>query len=196
MSTIGIIGTGEVGWRMGKLLLKAGHKVIGYDIRPKALNRPRESGFILANSIAELCQRADIVLSCVTDGAALRNIVVGAAGLAANLPPGKPYIDTTSAEPWITTELAPLLKKCGIPFLDAPVSGGVMAAEAGRLNFMVGGDAEVLDACSAILKVLGPVVTHVGAVGTGHTIKAINMLALAASMLSTSELLAVGVAAG
>ena len=112
MSTIGIIGTGEVGWRMGKLLLKAGHKVIWYDIRPKALNRPRESGFILANSIAELCQRADIVLSCVTDGAALRNIVVGAAGLAANLPPGKPYIDTTSAEPWITTELAPLLKKC------------------------------------------------------------------------------------
>jgi 3-hydroxyisobutyrate dehydrogenase-like beta-hydroxyacid dehydrogenase len=197
MDTIGIIGTGEIGWRMGKLLIAAGCQVIGYDIRPEALERPKQSGFIIANSVADLCKRADLVLSCVTDGTALRALVAGPSGLAANLAPGKPYIDTTSAEPWITiNELDPLLKQKGIPFLDAPVSGGVPAAEAGRLNFMVGGDIALFNRCRTTLGLLGPVVTHVGGIGTGHTIKAINMLALAASMLSTSELLAIGIAAG
>ena len=196
MHAVGIVGTGEIGWRMGKLLLAAGHVVIGYDNRPEALRRPMDSGFIVATSIADLCQRADVVLSCVTDGAALRNIVSGPSGIAANLEAEKPYIDTTSAEPWITQELAPLLKQKGIPFLDAPVSGGVPAAEAGRMNFMVGGDAAVLDRCRPMLQPLGSVIMHVGEVGMGHTIKAINMLALAASMLSTSELFAVGIDAG
>ena len=194
--TVGIIGTGEIGWRMGKLLLAAGHDVIGYDRRPEALRRPRDSGFIVADSIADLCRRADLVLSCVTDGAALRDIVSGPRGIAANLEAGKPYIDTTSAEPWVTQELAPLLERKGIPFLDAPVSGGVPAAEAGRMNFMVGGEAALLDRCRSTLEPLGPVITHVGAVGTGHTVKAVNMLALAASMLSTAELFAIGIDAG
>ena len=193
---VGIIGTGEIGWRMGKLLRAAGHEVIGYDIRRNALQRPIDSGFIVVDSIADLCRRADIVLTCVTDGAALRDVISGPLGIAANLAAGKPYIDTTSAEPWITQELAPLLKQKGIPFLDAPVSGGVPAAEAGRMNFMVGGDAALLERCRPILERLGPVITHVGVIGMGHTIKAINMLALAASMLSTAELVAIGIDAG
>ena len=196
MHTVGIIGTGEIGWRMGKLLLAAGHDVIGYDNRPEALQRPRDSGFFVADSIADLCRRADVVLSCVTDGAALHAIVSGPLGIAANLEAGKPYIDTTSAEPWITQELAPLLNRNGIPFLDAPVSGGVPAADAGRMNFMVGGDAALLDRCRSVLEPLGPVITHVGAIGMGHAIKAVNMLALAASMLSTAELFAIGIDAG
>ncbi|MGH7783959.1 MAG: NAD-binding protein, partial [Candidatus Binatia bacterium] len=73
---------------------------------------------------------------------------------------------------------------------------GVPAAEAGRMNFMVGGDTDVLANCRETLKILGPVVTHVGAIGSGHTIKAINMLALAASMLSAAELAAFGVYCG
>jgi len=193
---VGIIGTGEIGWRMGKLLLAAGHDVIGYDIRSDALQRPIDSGFIVVDSIADLCRRADIVLTCVTDGAALRDVISGPLGIAANLAAGKPYIDTTSAEPWITQELAPLLKQKGIPFLDAPVSGGVPAAEAGRMNFMVGGDAALLERCRPMLERLGPVITHVGVIGMGHTIKAINMLSLAASMLSTAELVAIGIDAG
>jgi len=197
MQTVGIIGTGEIGWRMGQLLLAAGHRVIGYDIRPEALKRPKESGFFLVENIAELCRRADFVLSCVTDGDTLRAVVTGASGVAANLAAGKPYIDTTSAEPWITiNEVAPLLELNGIPFLDAPVSGGIPAAEKGRLNFMVGGDLALLDRCRPVLCQLGPIITHVGPVGSGHTIKAINMLALAASMLSTAELIAIGVDAG
>lgn len=196
MQVIGIIGTGEIGWRMGKLLAAAGHPVIGYDIRPAALERPRQSGFRIAGSVAELSAAADIVITCVTDGAALRDVVEGAGGLAGALAAGRPLIDTTSAEPWITEQLAGVLKARGIPFLDAPVSGGVPAADAGRMNFMVGGDRDLLERCRAILCSLGPVIKHVGPEGSGHAIKAINMLALAASMLSACEAVGIGLARG
>lgn len=194
MHVVGIIGTGEMGWRMGKLLAKAGHPIVCYDIRPEALQRPRESGFRVADSIASLGDQSDIVITCVTDGAALRDVVEGKHGLAATLHAGKTVIDTTSAEPWITEELAGVLSARQIPFLDAPVSGGVPAAEAGKMNFMVGGDRDLLQRSHALLAHLGPVIKHVGPIGSGHAIKAINMLALAASMLSTCEVVSLGLA--
>jgi 3-hydroxyisobutyrate dehydrogenase-like beta-hydroxyacid dehydrogenase len=193
---VGIIGVGEIGWRMGKLLRHAGHQVIGFDLQAAAMNRARDSDFVAADSIADLCRKAKLVITCVTDGAALREVITGENGLADNLAAGTPVIDTTSAEPWITAELAAVMKSRGIPFLDAPVSGGVPAADQGKMNFMVGGDPAVIERCRCVLERLGPVITHVGPVGAGHTIKTINMLALAASMLSTSELVALGILAG
>lgn len=196
MKVVGIVGTGEMGWRMGRRLLAAGHRVLGYDLRDAALNQAAAAGLEICGSLAELARQSDCVISCVTDGAALRAVVAGEQGLAATLRPGCPLIDMTSAEPWITQELAPLLSARGIPFLDAPVSGGVPAAEEGRLNFMVGGDAELLQRCRPLLEVLGPTFAHMGGSGAGHAMKAINMLAMAGSLLATAECLAVGQACG
>lgn len=196
MQAVGIIGIGEIGWRIGKLLHAAGHRVIAYDIAAEARARGEKSGFTVAAGIPELCGLSDVVITCVTDGAALKDVVASASGVAYHLAAGRPLIDTTSAEPWITHEIAPLLAKAGVPFLDAPVSGGVPAAETGRMNFMVGGDIGLLDRCRPVLQRLGPVITHVGPNGAGHTIKAVNMLALATSMLCASELLALGVSSG
>lgn len=196
MQAVGIIGIGEIGWRMGKLLRRAGHPVIGFDLKAAAMSRGQDSGFVAAESIADLCRQADLVITCVTDGASLRDVVSGRSGLADNLTAGKPTIDTTSAEPWVTHELASIFEQRGIPFLDAPVSGGVPAAEQGKMNFMIGGDPALIERCRPVLDRLGPVITHVGPIGAGHTIKAINMLALAASMLSTSELIALGLQSG
>ncbi len=196
IQSVGMIGTGEIGWRMGKLLLAAGYNVIAYDNRAEALRRPNESGFKIAGSIAELCKCSDVVITCVTDGAGLRDVVAGKGGVAEHLPSGRLLLDTTSAEPWITQELAPLVASKGILYLDAPVSGGVPAAETGRLNFMIGGQAAVVEQARPLLELLGPVITRVGEIGTGHTMKAINMLALAASMLATAELIGIGLSAG
>jgi len=196
METVGIIGLGEIGWRMGKLLIAAGHPVVGYDISPPASKRAAGDGVAIAGSVADLCQRSDIIITCVTDGAALRDVVMGDDGVVASLQPGTPLIDTTSAEPWITREVVSSLSERGIPFLDAPVSGGVPAAEQGKMNFMVGGEAALIERCSPLLKRLGPVIMHVGPVGAGHTIKAINMLALASSMVATAELATAGRHAG
>jgi 3-hydroxyisobutyrate dehydrogenase len=97
MQTVRIIRMGEIGRRMGKLLLAASHPMIGYDIRREALERPKQSRFVLAENTADLCRQADIVLSCLTDGAALRAVARGPGGMAANLAAGKPYVDTVLA---------------------------------------------------------------------------------------------------
>ena len=196
METVGIIGTGEIGWRMGRLLVSVGHPVVGFDIRPEAQKWAREAGIDIAESIADLANRSDVVITCVTDGAALEKVVAGENGLLSTLARGKTLIDTTSAEPWITQRLALEFVDQGIRFLDAPVSGGVPAAEAGQMNFMVGGERSLLDTWQPLLLRMGTVITHVGDVGSGHTIKAVNMLALASSMLATAEVLAIGRNAG
>lgn len=176
---------------MGALLVRSGREVVGFDIVENALKAATNLGVAAASGIHELCERSDLVITCVTDGAALKEVVCGAGGLATHLKAGSPVVDTTSAEPWISREVAAVLAERGIPFLDAPVSGGVPAAESGRMNFMVGGDRSLLDTLRPVFAPLGPVVTHVGDVGSGHTIKAVNMLALASSMLATAELISI-----
>lgn len=193
---VGIVGTGEIGRRMGSLLRRAGYQVAGYDTSPRAMEAAAASGVEPCQDIGELCSRSDLVITCVTDGAALRKVACGPGGLEMLLAEDVPVVDTTSAEPWVSRDVAAVLAKRGIPFLDAPVSGGVPAADSGRMNFMVGGDAVLLDRIRPLLRHLGPVVMHVGAVGDGHTIKAVNMLALASSMLATAELIAIGAGMG
>ena len=196
METVGIVGSGEIGSRMGRLLSDAGHPVIAWDISRDALNLAAERGAKPAKSLAELAGDSDVVITCVTDGAALRDVIESDGGLLQNLESGKTIIDTTSAEPWITQELAPLLAEKGIKFLDAPVSGGVPAAEQGKMNFMVGGDASVLQEWRPLLERMGPAIVHVGGVGHGHTMKALNMMSMAATLMATAEVLATGQAAG
>ena len=196
METVGIIGTGEMGWRMGRLLVDAGHVVVAYDKSPDALALAEKAGAEPMADIASVAGRADVVITCVTDGPALADVIDGAGGLLESLDAGKTVIDTTSAEPWISKELGEKLVAKGVDFLDAPVSGGVPAAEAGRMNFMVGGDEAVLERWRSLLLRMGPVIHHVGGISAGHTVKAINMLAMAGSMLATAEGLAAGQAAG
>jgi 2-hydroxymethylglutarate dehydrogenase len=196
LETVGIVGTGEIGSRIGRRLAAAKYPVVCFDKRSEALVQPRSDGLEIAASIADLARKSDIVITCVTDGRALEEVIAGNNGLLGALAAGKTIIDTTSAEPWITQQLAPALAQHGIAFLDAPVSGGVPAAESGRMNFMVGGDAGVLARYRPMLMHLGPTIRHVGPVGRGHTLKAVNMLALAAAMLATTELIAIGCASG
>lgn len=196
METVGIIGTGEIGSRMARLLSAAKYPVVCFDKRPEALRRPKLNGAQIAANVSELAEKSDVVITCVTDGYALEDVIAGPGGLLATLAGGKTIIDTTSAEPWITQKLAPSLGARGIAFLDAPVSGGVPAADSGRMNFMVGGDAAVLAKYKPLLAHLGPTIKYVGQVGLGHTLKAVNMMALAAAMLGTAEVIAVGCARG
>ncbi len=196
METVGIIGTGEMGWRMARLLVDAGHTVVAYDIDADALALAEKAGAEPAPSIATVAGKVDVVITCVTDGAALSAVIAGPGGLLESLDAGKTVIDTTSAEPWISKDLGEQLIAKGVDFLDAPVSGGVPAAEAGRMNFMVGGETAVLDRWRPLMLRMGPVIHHVGDISAGHTVKAINMLTMAASMLATAEVLAAGQAAG
>src|SRR3546814_20725103 len=112
-------------------------------------------GIETKRNLAELARESEIVITCVTDGAGLREVVAGKGGLLENLTSGRTIIDTTSAEPWITEELAPLLAEKGIGFLDAQVSGGVPAGEAGKKSFMVGGAADLRETCRPLPSRMG-----------------------------------------
>jgi 3-hydroxyisobutyrate dehydrogenase-like beta-hydroxyacid dehydrogenase len=192
MERVGIIGTGQIGSRIGRLLNTAGYNVLAYDVSDVGREQARSRGIVVAPALADVARHAEVVITCVTNGSALHEVVAGAGGLAELLSPGTCIIDTTSAEPWITQALTPLLQGSGIEFLDAPVSGGVPAAEHGRMNFMVGGDPALLDRWRPLLGVLGPVVTRVGPVGSGHALKAVNMLSMASSLLATAEIIGLG----
>lgn len=196
MTRLALVGIGEIGSRIGRHLVRAGYEVRGYDSRPQALVRAAADGVAPAGSVREACAGAALVITCVSDGAALRQVVEGPDGILSCVSPGLCVLDTTSAEPWISAALADRLAEHGCGFLDAPVSGGVPAAEAARMNFMIGGETGLLERWRSILLVLGRDIRHVGPVGAGHAVKALNMLALAGNMLVTLEAVAIALALG
>jgi 3-hydroxyisobutyrate dehydrogenase-like beta-hydroxyacid dehydrogenase len=151
-----------------------------------------DRGLKVADDVRAAVVGCEVVITCVTDGSSLIDIVDQPRGLFETLGSGAVVIDMTSAEPWIGQRIAERLASRKVPFLDAPVSGGVPAAESGRLNFMVGGAREVLDRVRGVLAPLGSPIVHVGEVGAGHAMKALNMLSMAANMLALAELCAAG----
>lgn len=191
MTTVAIVGLGEIGIRVARHLIAGGHAVGGYDLDARKVASLGELGGKQARSPSEAAHAADLVLTCVTDGMALLDVLEGPGGVSSSSLAGKTVIDLTSAEPWISRPLAERLAAAGAGFLDAPVSGGVPAAEAARMNFMVGGDAALLARWKPLLSLLGQQIAHVGPAGTGHTAKGLNMMALAGNMLVALEAMAV-----
>lgn len=191
MTAVAVIGLGEIGIRVARHLAAGGHAVGGYDLDARKVASLDALGAKPARSAAEAARGAEVVLTCVTDGAALLDALEAPDGASASGLAGKTVIDLTSAEPWISQPLAGRLAAAGAGFLDAPVSGGVPAADAARMNFMVGGDAALLARWKPLLSLLGQQIAHVGPAGTGHTAKGLNMMALAGNMLVALEAMAV-----
>lgn len=130
---------------------------------------------------------ADVIFTCLPTTA---EVVAVAGQLLADLRPATVWVDCTSGDPRESRELAARLAERGVTYLDAPVSGGTDGAAAGTLTIMVGGDAEALDQVRPALEVLGSNIVHVGPVGAGHAVKAINNTLLAANLWMAAEGLA------
>jgi 3-hydroxyisobutyrate dehydrogenase-like beta-hydroxyacid dehydrogenase len=130
---------------------------------------------------------ADVIVSMVTDDAALTAISDGPDGLLAGLAPGKTYIDMSTVSPRASRELAARVAALGASMLDAPVSGSVPAAQDGTLTIMVGGPDEAFRAVEALLQRLGRSVTHVGSNGQALILKLAVNISLGAQMLAFSE---------
>ncbi|PTT98235.1 2-hydroxy-3-oxopropionate reductase, partial [Pseudomonas sp. HMWF031] len=146
---------------------------------------------------AELCQHADVVMLCLADTSVVREVVFGAAGVVEGAKKGQLLVDFSSLEPTATREMASeLVSKTGMGWLDAPVSGGVVGAEAGSLAIMVGGDAANLERVKPVLLSLGQRVTHMGAVGAGQVTKACNQMIVACNALVIAEVVALAERSG
>jgi len=196
LQIIGFIGLGVMGLPMTKRLIQAGHELFIYDLDVKPISILEGLGAKKCESPKDLALRADVVISMLPSPAITRQAILGENGAVHGFKSGTIYIDMSTSNPLLTKEIHNVLKGNQVQMLDAPVSGGIKGATEGTLTIMVGGDHTTFDKVSDILSLLGSKVIHVGAIGSGHTIKIINNMLFAVTMAATSEALALGKKAG
>ena len=187
MADLGYVGLGTMGGRMAKRLINAGHSLVGYNRTRSKAEWLIKAGMAWADSPREVAERSDILLSMVTNTAAVISITDGPDGIIAGLGPGKIYIDMSTASPSKSRALAQMVHARGAAMLDAPVSGSVSTLEEGKLSIMVGGDRATYEKALPVLLDIGPKVTHVGANGLAVAMKIASNLSLAVQMLAFSE---------
>ncbi|SPO55716.1 3-hydroxyisobutyrate dehydrogenase [Pseudomonas sp. JV551A1] len=185
------IGLGMMGRPMATHIAKAGYPLIVSDMNEVTVaelcNEVGASDLKSADTISDV----GIVITMLPNSAIVRDVLVGKQRIAAQVKKGAVVIDMSSSEPLQTRELAAELEALSIGLLDAPVSGGVKRAVSGTLAIMVGGTAELAAQYDALLTKMGKT-THVGPVGAGHAIKALNNYVSAAGLLAAVEALHVG----
>jgi len=194
MSKIAFIGLGMMGAPMAHLLHRAGHSLTVQDTNSAALERfLLEHAGAVAGASAEQIANNEFIITILPNSDIVELVV---APLLPHLHAGTIIIEMSSADPMRTRKLADKVAATGAKLIDAPVSGGVKKAIDGSLAIMVGGeDADVL-ACQPILKAMGKSITHVGAVASGHALKALNNYVSAAALIATAEAIHAGKAFG
>ncbi len=184
---IGFIGLGAMGQPMAKRLIAAGYKLVVYDLRKEAIEALVQKGAEEASSAKEVAEKCRKVITIVPNSPAVEEVVLGPQGLIERAQAGDILIEMTSAYPPSTLKINQALKAKGVHMIDAPVSGGVIGAEAGTLSIMVGGEEAIFEACRPILSVLGKNLFYMGRIGAGHAMKAINNFLSATTLAATSE---------
>jgi 3-hydroxyisobutyrate dehydrogenase len=193
IDTIGFAGIGAMGTPMAGNLARAGYKLVVFDLdaaRTAALRQ--EHVVIVAKNLAELGAAADIIITMLPDGRAVRTALCGKNDsfrdcLLERAEKDTLVIDMSSSSPVGTRELGKLLAARGTPFIDAPVSGGVKGAIAASLAIMVGGDPAIFERVKPMLSKLGSQLFHAGPLGAGHAIKALNNYVSAAGLVAACE---------
>jgi 3-hydroxyisobutyrate dehydrogenase len=140
-----------------------------------------------ASTPADAARDAAFVVTCLPTSREVEALLDGPDGLLAGLATGALLIDCTSGDPATSQRIAARCAERGIGFIDAPVSGGVVGAENGKLTIMVGGDAALLERAMPVLKAMGEKIVHCGAVGAGDALKAVNNALLAVHIWSAAE---------
>jgi 3-hydroxyisobutyrate dehydrogenase len=193
---IGFIGVGMMGTPMARRLVEAGYKLVAYDIDPAAMRRAEEMGAEIAASPREVAEMCNPVITILPKSSDVVEVVLGPGGILEGGGEGLVLIEMTTAYPLSTRRIEEALVARGMRMLDAPVSGGVMGAERGTLSIMVGGAPELFEEYRPLLEAMGEKIFYMGGVGSGHTMKAVNNFLSAASMIATSEALAISTKAG
>ncbi|MGD9961373.1 NAD(P)-dependent oxidoreductase [Nocardioides sp.] len=187
--SIGFVGLGNMGIPMARRLAAAGYAVHGYDVSSDARRRASDAGVAVVSSLGEAAASDLVIL--MLPSSAIVSLVLDDAEFIASIRPGTLVVDMGSSEPGATRTASDQLARRSGRLLDAPVSGGVGGAEAGRLTIMVGGSADDLNEARPLLECLGRTV-HAGPIGAGDAVKALNNLLSAAHLWVTSEAMLVG----
>lgn len=188
MATIGFIGLGNMGAPMAANLVKAGHRVTGYDINTAATQALSSAGVQQAVSAAEAARAADVVITMLPTGEHVREVWLHQGGLIEAVQGAKPLlIDCSTIDVGSARAVAEAARGAGLEMLDAPVSGGVGGAMAGTLTFMVGGSEAAFARSLPVLQAMGKNIVHAGGAGAGQAAKICNNMMLAINMVGVSE---------
>jgi 3-hydroxyisobutyrate dehydrogenase len=194
---VGVIGLGAMGMGMARRLVDAGFAVRGYDVRAEAVQTFAAAGGQAAASPAEAARDAQILLLMVVSAAQAEAVLFGADGVVPALPRGAVVILSSTVPASVATALGERLAATGHLLLDAPVSGGVVGAESGRLTIMASGVPEAFAKAEAALAAMAAKVYRLGdAPGIGSTVKAVNQLLAGVHIAAAAEAMAFGVRAG
>ena len=187
MATIGFIGLGNMGSGMCANLLKAGHTVRAFDLSEDALKAAEDKGAVRAASPAGAAEGADAVVTMLPAGQHVMAVCFGEDGVATKAAPGTLFIDCSTIAVEDARAAITEAEAKGFAMVDAPVSGGTAAAEAGTLTFMVGGTLEAFERAQPVLGAMGKNIFHAGDAGNGQVAKIANNMLLAVSMIGTCE---------
>jgi 3-hydroxyisobutyrate dehydrogenase len=188
MTAIAFIGLGNMGRPMAANLMKAGHRVTGFDIVAEAMAAHANAGGATAGSAREAVGGAAVAITMLPAGEDVRRVYLGEHGLIAALRGADVLlVDSSTIDVQSARDVAAAAREAGLEMLDAPVSGGVGGATAGTLTFMVGGSEAAFARGLPILRGMGKTIVHAGGAGAGQAAKICNNMILGVSMLAVSE---------
>lgn len=193
---LGYIGVGLMGRPMVLRLLAAGHEVTVWNRSRYKLDPVVEKGAKAAASPAEVARAADIIMTCVTDQAAVEEVLFSAQGVVAGGSKGKLVVDYSSIAPASARDFSTRLEQRGMRMIDAPVSGGVPGAEKGTLAIMAGGRTGDIERARPIVMHLAQRFTRMGASGAGQATKLSNQVIVGALLAVIAESIRLAEAGG
>jgi 3-hydroxyisobutyrate dehydrogenase len=193
---VAFLGLGAIGTPMAAHLAKTFDLAVWNRTRQRAEEFAARHAASVAATPRAAARRAEVVMTCLPTSREVQALLDGPEGLLAGLAAGTLFLDCTSGDPQSSRRIAERLAREGVAFADAPVSGGTNGAEAGTLTAMVGADAATFERARPVLAAFAGRIEHMGPVGAGHAMKAVNNALLAANILSVGEGLAALAKAG
>lgn len=184
---IGFVGLGHMGLPMAGNLIKAGHRVVGYDVLPEASAALSQQGGVAVSSLAQAAEGSDVLITMLQTGQQVLHVCQGQSGLFQHAKKDALFIDCSTIDVAASRAVHEKAKAAHLAVVDAPVSGGVAGAAAGVLTFMVGGEDDAFSRAQPILSAMGSKIIHTGGAGSGQAAKICNNMILGVSMIAISE---------
>ena len=185
--TVGFVGLGIMGQGMALNLRKAGFPLTVWNRTASKAEPVVDAGATLGSSPAEVAEKSDIIVVCVSDTPDVEAVVLGDDGIIEGARPGSLMIDCSTISPIATKAIAAKLAEKKIAMLDAPISGGSEGAVRGTLAIMVGGAAQDFERALPVFEAMGKTITHVGETGAGQTVKLVNQVLVVGNALAMCE---------
>ncbi|SHI32536.1 3-hydroxyisobutyrate dehydrogenase [Dethiosulfatibacter aminovorans DSM 17477] len=196
MKKIGFIGLGVMGKNMASNILSAGYELTVYDVIEANVEDMVSKGALAGSSPADVASKSEVVFTSLPNSAIVEAVVLGENGVLSGCEEGTIIVDLSSITPKSIRKIHKICSDKNVEVVDAPVSGGAAGAEKGTLTIMIGGSKEVVEKITHVLSSIGSKINHVGEIGAGDTVKAVNNLLLGANMVAVAEALVLGKKAG